>query len=111
MYLFRPGVVAVAQEGLKELSGLARFGLAVLAVLIILSGGALIIAGSSGLFALDPVPAEAPGLAVIALGFYVLFRSGRRGKGELHDPDSHRVLPRDVEDQLESLYDDDERDG
>jgi len=97
----------MAHEEPKELSGFARFGLAVLALLIILSGVGLIIAGSSGLFALDPIPSEAPGLAFIALGFYVLVRSGRRGNGELHDPDSHRALPRDVEDQLESRYDDD----
>lgn len=100
----------MAQAGPRELPGFARFCVAVLGLLLFLAGAGLVIAGSSELFSLGPVPAEAPGLAVIALGFYAIYRSGRRAKGELHDPNSHRAFPRDVEDQLESMDDDDDRD-
>ena len=62
-------------------SRLATFGLALLSLLLILIGGLLIILGTSGLFNVSlfgsAVAPELPGLIVLALGFVVLFRSGR----------------------------------
>jgi len=65
----------------KVRSRLATFALAVAAIALILLGTLLVIAGTSGLFhvslfGLGVVP-ELPGLIVLALGFVVLFRSGR----------------------------------
>lgn len=100
----------MAESGPKELPGFARFCVALLGLVLFLSGAGLVIAGSSEAFSLGPVPAETPGLAVIVLSFYAMYRSGRRAKGEVEDPDSHRVLPRDIEDHLESLDDEDRDD-
>lgn len=93
----------------KPRSRLARFGLALAAIVLILAGALLVILGSSGLFTLDAVglPAETPGLIVVALGFFTLFRSGRRVTGQDHDPESHHAFPRDVRDDLDRLHDDD----
>ena len=95
----------------KRISGLARFGLSTLAILLLLSGALLIIVASNGLFSLDAIglPAEAPGLAVIALSFYVMYLARRdvADDGQDSDPDSHRAFPRDVEDQLDAMDDDD----
>ena len=46
----------------KQMSGFARFGLSVLAIVLLISGALLIIVASNGLFTLDAVglPAEAP---------------------------------------------------
>jgi len=98
----------------KQMSGFARFGLSVLAIVLLILGALLIIVASNGLFTLDAVglPAEAPGLAVIALSFYVLFRARRQVRDDGQDsyPGSHHAFPRDVEDQLDSAFDDDDRD-
>ena len=98
----------------KQMSGFARFELSVLAILLLILGALLIIVASNSLFTLDAVglPAEAPGLAVIALSFYVLFRARRQVSedGQDSEPDSNRAFPRDVEDQLDSAFDDDDRD-
>ena len=96
------------------MSGFARFGLSVLAIVQLILGALLIILASNGLFTLDSfgLPAEAPGLAVIALGCYFLFRARRQVSDDGQDsgPDSHRAFPRDVEDQLDSAFDDGDRD-
>jgi|ETNmetMinimDraft_16_1059900.scaffolds.fasta_scaffold265350_1 hypothetical protein len=93
-----------------------RFGLSVLAILLLLSGVLLVILGTSELFSLDalglPLPAETPGFIVMALGGYVLFRAGRhvRNDGQDHDPESHLAFTRDVRDDLDSMNDDDDDD-
>ena len=76
----------------KGRSRLATFALVVLALLLILLGALLVIAGSSGLFHVGMfgfgVAPELPGLIVLTLGFVVLFHSGRSGKGDdEYDPD------------------------
>jgi hypothetical protein len=95
----------------KPRSRLARFGLVLAAIGLILTGALLVILGSSGLFTLDAVglPAETPGLIVVALGVFTLFRSGRQitDDGQDHDPESHLAFTRDVRDDLDRLHDDD----
>lgn len=95
----------------KLRSRLARFGLALAAIVLILAGALLVIIASNGLFTLDAVglPAETPGLIVIALGFLTLFLSRRRvtDDGQDHDPESHLAFTRDARDDLDSIHDDD----
>ena len=95
----------------KPRSRLVRFALAVAAIVLFLTGALLVIAGSSGVFSLEAIglPAEAPGLLVIMLAFFTLYRSGRavRGDGRDDDPESHLAFTRDVRDSMDSMHDDD----
>lgn len=96
----------------KQRSGIARFIYAVGSLLLIMAGALLIILGSNGFLVLElagwTVPPEAPGLIVMGLGFLLFFRSARRVRdGDDHDPDSHRALPRDIEERLDDVFDDD----
>lgn len=95
----------------KPRSRLARFALALAAIMLLFTGALLVIMGSSGLFSLDAVglPAETPGLIVIALGFFTLFKSGRQvaDDGRDDDPESHLPFTRDVRDSLDRMHDDD----
>lgn len=103
--------MAAETGGQKARSGPVRFAYGVLAIVLLLVGVVLIMLGGSDDFAVDVVgmtltPA-APGLAVMGLGVWALFRAGRPAKGPLHDPDAHLALPRDVHDALEDLHADD----
>jgi len=75
------GQVVGEAKAPRQRSRLATFGLAVLAIALLLIGALLVISGSSGLFHVSlfgfGVAPELPGLIVLALGFVVLFRSGR----------------------------------
>lgn len=94
----------------KQRSGLARFAYAIGGLLLILAGVLLVILGSNEFLELDLAgwtpPPEAPGLIVI--GFLLFFRSARRVRGdEDHDPDSRRALPRDIDERLDDVFEDD----
>ncbi len=96
----------------KQRSGLVRFAYAVGGLTLFLAGVLLIILGSDGVLVIElagwTVPPEAPGLIVMGLGFLLIFRSARRVRdGDDHDPDSHRALPRDIEERLDDVFDDD----
>ncbi len=101
---------------MKITSRLKRFSYTAGGVATILVGVLLVILGTSELFSLDvfelPVPAETPGLVVMFLGIYLLFRGRHYSSGD-HDPEEHLPFTRDVRDDIDRMHDDadDNRDG
>ena len=90
-------------------SRLARFSLTVLAIVLFVAGALIFILAGMPDFEPEqtgiPIPLEVPGAAVFALAIYVLFRAGRRSRGEDHDPEAHLPFTRDVHDDLDRIHD------
>ncbi|MCP5373049.1 MAG: hypothetical protein H6907_15085 [Hyphomicrobiales bacterium] len=97
--------MAANGDGSPVRSGPVRFAYTVLAVVLFLGGAVLIILGANDDFAVQvsglTLTPAVPGLAVMGLAVWALFRGGRPAKDPVHDPDAHLHLPRDVHDALD----------